>query len=184
MSLLMLFRMTLFSRSNATYWVLFFVVKRFEFSTAPINFNIFNDFLDDGFFDYFLNLFDNVNRNFNNLFDSGISSVLIGFFYFGIRPNLLWKVAANIASYYWSTHRSQFVIQIKLITFLLVLFFLNFHGIIDIIGCNAVLFLTAAEQRHQSSIDLLFFLIDVNWHWNFYNQIFLDIYWNLLDWLR
>ena len=89
MSLLMLFRMTLFSRSNATYWVLFFVVKRFEFSTAPINFNIFNDFLDDGFFDYFLNLFDNVNRNFNNLFDSGISSVLIGFFYFGIRPNLL-----------------------------------------------------------------------------------------------
>jgi len=106
MSLLVFFRvMAVFSGSDATNGTLFVVTaEMFQLSTVSVDLNIFNYFLDDGFFHYFLYLFDDVDGYLDNLFYPWVSSVLLETSYFGIGGKLLRKIAVYIAAHNRSAH--------------------------------------------------------------------------------
>ena len=58
---------------------------------------------------------------------------------------------------------------------LAVIFFINLHRLVYIVGCYAVLFLTATEKWHESGVDLLFLLVDVDRNWHLNHHIFFNI---------
>ena len=132
------------------------------------------------FYDWFLHLFDdffcNVDRHLNNLLYPSLPC-LQSLNYLLLLRLLLW----NITTLETTTKHTQFQLTLLLTTILSIWFLINLNWIILLVESNTNFFGRTANQRHYSSCGLLLLLVDVNWHWNFHNDVFLNIDRYLLD---
>jgi hypothetical protein len=60
-------------------------------------------------------------------------------------------------------------------------FIFNFHGLVEFVSSYAVFFSAATEDGEVPSIDLLFFLIDIDRYGYFNDLLFFNIDRNLFD---
>jgi len=88
---------------------------------------------------------------------------------------ILWLILRNITTLETPTKHAKFRLTLLLTTIPPIWLLNNFNRIVILVDSNTNFFGRTANQRHDSGISLLLFLVDVDRHWYLNNDVFFDI---------